>query len=676
MDLLLLAIRIGLAGVLLVASVGKLLDLKNPAGREAMEAFGVPPGLAPVAAIALPVVEMVLGILLLPMATAWWAGLGTLLLMLLFMAGIGRQMAQGNAPDCHCFGQLHSAPAGPSTLVRNGIFAAAAAILVAFGWSDPGISIGGWFADRSGAEVALLVVGVVGLGAIAVLTWSILQLMSQAGRLLSRIEALEGGMGIEPETSANAAKAGEPGDLALGSIAPDFALPDLAGQTVSLASLREGNIPVMLVFTSPSCTACTRLMPEIARWQQESGQRLRTVVVTRGDSTVNAVKAKDSGVTGVLLQQDPDVSRAYGASSTPSAIVVMPDGRIGSPLARGATAVRALADAQLSGVTVPLPPVAPAQPSAASAPTLTLAPPISLPALDGAQTSLATLGVGSRPTVLVFTDPNCGPCEELLPELVAWQRRVGNRAQLALISRGDAGANRKVAQDYGIDPTIPILLQQDMEAIAAYGILQAPAAVLVTREGRWDGTPAYGAPAVRAVLERAISPEGSANGAVRANGTTPPARENPRPEIAEGDSVPAITLPDLAGSSSPLIDPAQDGSDHVLLFWRANCGYCQRMLPQLKEWEAARSAGSPELTVISTSEVPEMIAQGFASRVLLDHGVGVSRRFGSRGTPSAVRVNAEGTVVTPIVSGAQAVLQLFGDTTPRDTSAAPSASLG
>jgi hypothetical protein len=35
----------------------------------------------------------------------------------------------GHGPDCRCFGQLHSVPAGSKTLVRNGVLAALAAFL-------------------------------------------------------------------------------------------------------------------------------------------------------------------------------------------------------------------------------------------------------------------------------------------------------------------------------------------------------------------------------------------------------------------------------------------------------------------------------------------------------------------------------------------------------------------
>ena len=338
--------------------------------------------------------------------------------------------------------------------------------------------------------------------------------------------------------------------------------------------------------------------------------------------------------------------------------VVMPDGRIGSPLARGATAVRALADAHLSGTT---PPSATIPHPGTPATNLAIAPQLALPALDGTPATLATLGVEARPVVLVFTDPHCEPCDALLPELLAWQRNAGERAQLALVSRGSVDENRLMGDRTGIDGTIPVLIQHGMETIAAYGIHQAPAAVLVTRGGRWDGQPAYGETGVRSILQRALSPEANGVAQIRHHSNHPAQQPVPRPEIGEGDRVPLITLPDLAGSPRPLIDPNGLTGDRVLLFWRATCGYCQRMLPRLRAWEATRAAGDPELIVIATSSAAEMTLQGFASHVLLDHGVGVGRRFGSRGTPSAVRVSAEGVVVAPIASGAEAVLRLIDD---------------
>ena len=69
MDILLLLARLVLAGVLLAAAYGKFADLNG--SREAMRGFGVPAGAASIAGIALPIVELLLGLGLVPVATAW-----------------------------------------------------------------------------------------------------------------------------------------------------------------------------------------------------------------------------------------------------------------------------------------------------------------------------------------------------------------------------------------------------------------------------------------------------------------------------------------------------------------------------------------------------------------------------------------------------------------------------
>ena len=50
----------------------------------------------------------------------------SLVLSLVFSVAIALSLARGRAPECHCFGQLHSAPAGPMTLARNAVLAALA----------------------------------------------------------------------------------------------------------------------------------------------------------------------------------------------------------------------------------------------------------------------------------------------------------------------------------------------------------------------------------------------------------------------------------------------------------------------------------------------------------------------------------------------------------------------
>src|SRR5436309_5282478 len=153
MGVALASIRVVLAAVFAVAGVGKLIDLAG--SRRAMEEFGLPAGAAGVAGLSLPLLELAVAVALLIDTTTRYAALLGLVLLLAFIAGIVRVTSQGRAPDCHCFGQLHSEPAGPSTIVRNVLLAALAVTVVVAG-GGPAIPDG--LGHLTGAEVALAVV--------------------------------------------------------------------------------------------------------------------------------------------------------------------------------------------------------------------------------------------------------------------------------------------------------------------------------------------------------------------------------------------------------------------------------------------------------------------------------------------------------------------------------------
>src|SRR5918997_1008239 len=124
MDTAILFARLLLAAVFVVAGVAKLADREG--SRRAVADFGVPAGLAAPLGILLPLAELAVAAALIPTSTALWGAVGALALLLLFVAGIGVNLARGRKPDCHCFGQFHSSPAGWSTLARNGALAALA----------------------------------------------------------------------------------------------------------------------------------------------------------------------------------------------------------------------------------------------------------------------------------------------------------------------------------------------------------------------------------------------------------------------------------------------------------------------------------------------------------------------------------------------------------------------
>lgn len=118
--------RILLAVVFAVAGVAKLLDLDG--SRQAIAGFGVRGRLARPLGLALPAAELSIAAGLLFTASARYAAAAAAALLTAFCLAIGLARARGRTPDCHCFGRLHSAPAGWGTLARN-----AALLVVAIG---------------------------------------------------------------------------------------------------------------------------------------------------------------------------------------------------------------------------------------------------------------------------------------------------------------------------------------------------------------------------------------------------------------------------------------------------------------------------------------------------------------------------------------------------------------
>ena len=193
MDAALLIACLLVAAVFTLAGVAKLADRQG--SRQAIIDFGVPSALAAPLGLLLPLAELAVAATLLPASTAWWGALGALVLLSLFVVGISVNLARGRTPECHCFGQLHSAPVGWRTLARNGVLAAVAGFVLWEGYGGgAGPSAVAWLGVLSTGQLLGL------LGAVLVLAllagqWTFLaHLLRQNGRLLVPPE----GRGGEP----------------------------------------------------------------------------------------------------------------------------------------------------------------------------------------------------------------------------------------------------------------------------------------------------------------------------------------------------------------------------------------------------------------------------------------------------------------------------------------------
>jgi thiol-disulfide isomerase/thioredoxin len=489
----LLSVRLLLALVFAIASVAKLLDLSG--SRAAVAGFGVPERLAAPLGTLLPFAELAVAVALLPSSSTRYGAVGAFALLVLFVVAIGRSMARGEAPDCHCFGQLHSEPAGPRTLARNAVLGGLAAFVAIAGWTDAGPSVTGWIGGLTGAGLVAFLAGI-GLATLAMLTGSaLLALLRQNGRLLLRIDELE----VRLDASGAPALAPPHQGLPLGEQAPAFTLQGLYGETVTLESLTAAELPVLLLFTDPSCAPCNALMPEIASWQREHSEALTLAVMTRGSAEDNRSKVREHGVASVWLDDGLDVYGAYEAAGTPGAVLVDARGRIASPVVAGADGIAGLVNQATGAPIVPVMQV-PAQPAPPPPPAVpavgTDAPQLELRDLEGEPLALTE---SDRDTLVVFWNPGCGFCQRMIDDVRAFEQSPPPSApRLLLISTGS------VADNEAMGLSSPIALDQAFAAGSAFGTTGTPSGILVDRAGKIASGLAVGAPGVMALANTPV----------------------------------------------------------------------------------------------------------------------------------------------------------------------------
>ncbi len=174
MDILLILARLLLASVFGLAAATKLAD--RDGSRQGLVDFGVPSRLAAPLGLLLPILELAVAVALIPSFTAWWGAIGALGLLLVFLGGIGYSLARGRTPDCRCFGQLHSAPIGNATVIRNAVLAAVA-VFVALAPPIAQPSVIAWAGDLTTAQLLIVVLGLIGVGLQATLVWFLFQIM-------------------------------------------------------------------------------------------------------------------------------------------------------------------------------------------------------------------------------------------------------------------------------------------------------------------------------------------------------------------------------------------------------------------------------------------------------------------------------------------------------------------
>ena len=151
----------------------------------------------------------------------------------------------------------------------------------------------------------------------------------------------------------------------------------------------------------------------------------------------------------------------------------------------------------------------------------THAPDFRLPRLDG-RGELSLQELRGKRVLLIFSNPNCGPCQTLAPDLERFYRQNGGNPrwpsprpsppgegvqslalEVVMVSRGEPKENRAKVKEHGL--TFPVLLQQRWEISRRYAMFATPIAYLIDENGVIFRDVAVGVDRIQALLSVAAN---------------------------------------------------------------------------------------------------------------------------------------------------------------------------
>jgi methylamine dehydrogenase accessory protein MauD len=116
--------------------------------------------------------------------------------------------------------------------------------------------------------------------------------------------------------------------LAVGSPAPEMALPDLAGGIVSLGKVE--NRSQLVFFLSPDCPVCNELTPALKSAARAESDWLDVVLASDGPEQDHAGYVQRKGLEGFPYVVSELLGKTYGVSKLPYAVLIDESGHIAS----------------------------------------------------------------------------------------------------------------------------------------------------------------------------------------------------------------------------------------------------------------------------------------------------------------------------------------------------------
>ena len=471
MEIVLLIFRLLLAVVLGVAALGKIFD--RAGSEKAFAEFGVPGVFVRPLFYFLPAAELTIAVSLFFIEVSWFGAIGAAALFAVFTAGMLYQYAKGNAPDCHCFGQIHSEPVGLSSILRNVVLLAMAVALIAAGRSNQGLNI----ADTN-QDVMQFVIGFAVVGLLAAVVYFLKKISDQQTQIMRRIEVMElvsqeGGQVARDDLT-------HPHEgLPIGGFFPDFELYDVNANLLSLTKLKERETPTLFFFVSPTCNPCRALLPEIEQWRKDLLGKVDLVFISSGKAQDNIDKFGNNPMLPILLQKKREVADAVKAQWTPTVILMDANGRVASHATAGDNAIRSLIEQlKTEDLDREFTYFAHDDDHGHSHNKIGESiPEFSVQDIKGK--IIDSDYFKGKQTLVTFWSLTCPFCTSMMDELKDWDRSKSEDApDLVLFSEGDKQAH----EEFQLNS--PVILDEGYKTAIGFGMFGTPSAVLVNEEGK------------------------------------------------------------------------------------------------------------------------------------------------------------------------------------------------
>jgi peroxiredoxin len=254
-----------------------------------------------------------------------------------------------------------------------------------------------------------------------------------------------------------------------------------------------------------------------------------------------------------------------------------------------------------------------------------------------------------RKVLLIFFDPACGYCRELLLQLRDFAASSDADAPVPLIiAEGPDEENRKLVEEHGIRH--PVLMQDSREVAELYHVFVTPAGYLVDERGVTVGGMLAGKDQILAagrgtrVAAPGVSPSGP-RGVLLRDG------------LKAGTAAPPFKLPRVDGSQLALADLR--GQEVLLVFSDPACGPCNVVAPKLEQLH--RKNHGLRVIMISRGGVEANRAKiaefGLTFPVVLQRHWEVSRDYGMFATPIAYVIDREGVLQSDVLVGVEPILK-------------------